>query len=278
VSTSQYEQIDYSVLDPVATITLNRPESLNAWTPIMGAELDHALYEASMDQSVVGVVITGAGRGFCSGADFGVLAQPVGTPPSPRAGETSWGDDFRGRFTTIMSIPKPVIAAINGPVAGMALGLILACDLRFMSEDASIQTSFARLGLVAEFGTSWLLPRLIGSGRAMDLLISGRQIRGPEAFALGLVNEVVAGDSLLDTARNYVLELAQHCSPSSMAIIKRQLNQQLHRGLGSAELESRELMSARDELPDVNEGLAAIAERRAPRFRRIPLKSISDGT
>src|SRR5260370_23924558 len=177
-----YEQILYEVDDPVATITLNRPEVLNAWTPRMAAEVRHAVAAAEQDPAVVGIVMTGAGGAFCAGADMKVLAslaeggQDVdrSVPRELRAtpGDRDFGPDFAGEYTYLMSVPKPVIAAINGPVAGMAVPIALACDLRYMAEDAVLTTSFSQRGLIAEWGSSWLLPRLTRPAGAMHLLFS----------------------------------------------------------------------------------------------------------
>src|SRR5262249_37968150 len=189
-----YEEIRYDVEDPVATITLSRPEVLNAWTDQMAAEVRHALAAAEDDPRVVGIVITGAGRGFCAGADLTRLAA-IGTgdlgavsPAGPDSaldadpGDSSFGDDLHlGVYTYLMSVPKPVIAAINGPVAGMGVPIVLACDLRFMADDAVLTTSFSQRGLVAEWGISWLLPRLAGPPGAPGPLLSSRQCPAPPA-------------------------------------------------------------------------------------------------
>ena len=198
-SVTVYEQILYEVADPVATITLNRPDVLNAWTDRMGFEVRHALSQAEQDPRVVGIVITGACRGFCAGADMNRLtAVSAGgeitreqLPADLRAdpGDPAFGDDLHlGTHTYLMSVPRPVIAAINGPAAGMAVPIVLACDLRFMAEDAIIMTAFAQRGLIAEWGLSWLLPRLVGPAAALDLLFSSRKVSGSEAASMGLVN------------------------------------------------------------------------------------------
>lgn len=265
----QLEEVTYLVDDPVAVLTLNRPHALNAWTPTMGDEIDLVLRTATDDPRVVGIVVTGAGRGFCAGADWRALQQEVPGTFVPTAGDPAWGDDFRGRFTSFLSVPKPMIAAINGPAVGMAVAMILACDLRFMAPGATIAASFARLGLVAELGTSWLLPRTVGVGAAMDLLLSGRPVEADEALRLGLVDRVVDDGPVVDAARRYVADLAEHCSPAAMAAIKRQVNQQLHRGLGEAEAASRRLMAASHDWPDFAEGTRAFAERRRATFGRL---------
>src|SRR3954447_21172361 len=250
-----YDEILYDVSDPVATITMNRPEFLNAFTQKMGVEIRQAVAEAERDPRVVGIIITGAGRGFCAGADMKMLANigredagdggDVADPTSVDAvavGEESWGDDLRGTYMYLMSVPKPIIAAINGPIAGMAVPIALACDLRFMASDAVLTVAFSQRGLIAEWGISWLLPRLAGTGAALDLLMSSRKVTGEECERMGIVNRSVEGDELLDTARRYVMDLAEKCSPASMAIMKKQVYQQLHAGLGPAEKEAQSLM------------------------------------
>jgi len=274
-----YEQILYEVDDPVATITLNRPQALNAWTARMGAEVRHAVARAEQDPAVVGIIITGAGRGFCAGADMNMLssisagggdlgsAMPAELAADP--GDVTFGDDFRGEYTYLMSVPKPVIAAINGPIAGMALPIALACDLRFMAADAVLSTAFSQRGLVAEWGLSWLLPRLVGPAAAMDLLFSSRRIDGTEAARLGLVNAAVPPGEAYDFSRRYLVGLATTSSPSSLAVMKRQVNQQTHAGLGAAEREAQRLMLESFGRPDFKEGVASFLEKRPPKFPRL---------
>ncbi|MEY2567350.1 MAG: hypothetical protein QOE35_1879 [Actinomycetota bacterium] len=272
-----YEQILYEVDDPVATVTLNRPDALNAWTARMGAEVRHAVGRAERDPAVVGIVITGAGRGFCAGADMNMLAgiadgdtgAAVPDDLAVEVGRADWGDDLRGEYTYLLSVPKPVIAAINGPVAGMGVPIALACDLRFMAVDAVLTTSFSQRGLVAEWGISWLLPRLVGSAVALDLLFSSRKVGGEEAERLGLVNRVLPAADVATAAQDYVRNLAERCSPTSMAIMKRQVYQQLHAGLGPAERESQALMLESFTRRDFPEGVQSYLEKRPPAFDRL---------
>jgi enoyl-CoA hydratase/carnithine racemase len=283
---TEYEQIIYEVDDPVATITLNRPEVLNAWTDRMGLEVKHAIGQAERDPRVVGIVITGAGRGFCAGADMRRLSAvssgtyeaetlPVELASDP--GDPAAGDDLHlGTYTYLMSVPKPVIAAINGPVAGMAVPIVLACDLRFMAEDAVLMTAFSQRGLVAEWGISWLLPRLVGTAVALDLLFSSRKVTGAEAVNLGLVNAALPRDDVLAYAQQYVRELAATASPASMAIMKKQVYQQMHAGLLTAEREAGELMVGSFGRPDFGEGVTSFLERRPPQFQRLPQQDAAD--
>lgn len=273
-----YEQILYDVDDPVATITLNRPESMNAWTDTMGREVEDALRRANDDPAVVGIVVTGAGRAFCAGADMKVLSSISGADgggaadrPSADAARArgSDTDDFAGRFPYVMTLDKPVIAAVNGAVAGMAYPFTLCCDIRIASTDALFLTAFAQRGLIAEWGLSWLLPRLVGPAVALDLLLSSRKVRGEEAAAIGLVNQLVDADDLLPACRRYIEQLAAACSPASMAVMKRQVYEHLHRGLGAAELDAQRLMVESFARPDFQEGVRSFVEKRPPAFARL---------
>ncbi len=271
-----YEQILYDVDDPAATITLNRPKQLNAWTDQMAAEVKHAVAQAEADPAVFAIVITGADRGFCAGADMKLLqsiqAGTTAAPPSAaldaNPGRTDM-EDYRGPYSYLSSVRKPVIAAINGPVAGMAVPIIAGCDLRFASDRAIFTTAFSRRGLVAEWGASWLLPRLLGPSHAMDILFSARKFDAAEAERIGLVNRVVPHDDLLAFVRSYVEDMAANCSPTSVSIMKRQVWEQLDGTLGPAERDSMKLMLQSFERPDFKEGVDAFLAKRPPKFERI---------
>jgi len=272
-----YEQIRYEVQEPIAWITLDRPEFLNAWTDRMGAEVKHAVAAAEADPSVVVIVLTGAGRGFCAGADLkglqaigdgeGSIADGSGLEADP--GDPSMGDDFRGGYSYLLSVRKPVIAAINGPVAGMAVPISLYCDMRFASDRAVFTLAFSQRGLIAEFGTAWMLPRLVGPAHALDLLMSSRKIDAQEAERVGLVNRVLPHDELISFVRDYAEEMAATCSPASMSIMKRQVYQQLQADLGPSYKEALKLMVESFDRPDFKEGVNSFLERRPPRFPRV---------
>jgi enoyl-CoA hydratase/carnithine racemase len=275
--TVTYEEIEYRVEGAAGIISLNRPHALNAWTQRMAAEVKHAVAMAESDGEVVAIVITGKGRGFCAGADLNDLrdisdgdrgaAFPVDLDADP--GDPSVGEDFRGTYTYLMSVRKPVIAAINGPAAGMAVPIALACDLRFAARSAVITTAFSKRGLIAEWGIAWLLPRLVGPANALDLLMSSRKVGAEEAHQMGLVNRVVDDEQLLPVVLEYIEDLAAECSPTSMRIMKRQVYQQLTRELGSAEKEAIDLMVESFDRPDFREGVVSFMEKRPPKFGRV---------
>jgi enoyl-CoA hydratase/carnithine racemase len=273
-----YEEILYSVEDPVATIRFNRPERLNAMTPRMADELRHAVARAESDPSAVAIVLTGEGRGFCAGADLKGL-QAIGRGEDFRGegggnleaspGDAEMGPSFQGPYSYLCSVRKPVIAAVNGPIAGLGYAVAMFADMRFASERATFTTAFVRRGLIAEWGIGWTLPRLVGPAHAMDLLLSGRKIDAAEAERIGLVNRVLPHDELLPFVRDYVRELAASCSPTSMAVMKRQVYTRLTSELGPAMDESIRLMVESFGRPDFKEGVQSFLERRPPRFQRL---------
>ncbi|MEQ4723579.1 enoyl-CoA hydratase-related protein [Nonomuraea sp. B19D2] len=242
----------------VLTLTFNRPDTLNAWTVAMGRRYFDLLAKAEKDPEVRAVVVTGAGKGFCSGADFKALA-------AIRSGSYDEEPDPRpNTFPT--TIGKPVIAAVNGACAGLGMVHALVCDLVFTAADAKWTTAFPRRGLIAEYGLSWVLPRIMGQQRAMDILLSGRVFTGAEAYELGLVNRAVPGESVVSEAQAYARELAAYSSPASMAVIKRQVWHDWNATLEASTATAVQEMVASFGRPDFGEGVASFLERRPPNF------------
>lgn len=280
---SQYEDILYQVEGGIATITLNRPDKLNAWTRAMEESVRAATGEAAGDPDVRAIVLTGAGRGFCAGADMSLLQsvdpdnagehtsrhQPG---PDDSAGARlgpDLGEDYGGRFGYLLRCPKPIIAAINGPAAGLGLVVSLYADLRFAGAEAVFTTAFAQRGLVAEHGISWLLPRLVGPANAFDLLLSARKIRAGEARDMGLVNQVFDQETFMDSVREYAGQLAATVSPRSMAVMKAQLYKALQQDFNTALSTADAEMEKSFHSADFKEGVAHFVEKRAPKFQGI---------
>jgi enoyl-CoA hydratase/carnithine racemase len=261
------QQMKFEVSERVATITFDRPDKMNAWTPVMESELRRLMVMASDDDAVRAIVITGAGRAFCAGADMGRLSDAASggsVAPTPAAvGESD--DDLAQRYSYLLAVPKPVIAAINGAVAGVGLCLALYCDLRLMAAGAKLTTSFARRGLIAEHGSVWMLRQLIGPMNAADLLLSGRVIEAAEAERLGLVR-MLPTDNFRESVQRTASDFANLCSPRSMRIIKQQLAAAPRQTLAQAtQLANREVAVCRG-TEDFKEGVAHFVEKRAPRF------------
>lgn len=251
--------VRYEVTDGVALITLNRPDRLNALVPGMGDVYAGLLRRADDDPEVRAIVVTGAGRGFCSGADLGVLAE----------GRDALNGYLDGQSvetlpTVALRIGTPVATAINGPCAGIGFVLAICADARFAQPSATLSTSFSRLGLIAEYGVAWLLTRLVGLSTATDLLLSSRTLTADDAHALGLVNQV--SDSAVDAAMAWARDLADSCSPSAVAVIKRQLLEVDGQSLDAAVDSSLVEMRAAFQRPDLMEAVIAKLEKRPPTF------------
>ena len=242
----------------VLLVTLNRPDRLNAWNDELEDRYFELLDGAEADPEVRAVVVTGAGRGFCAGADMEILEQASGTAATPfeRPRERTRPLDLR----------KPLIAAINGAAAGLGLVETLYCDVRFAVPEAKFTTAFVRRGLIAEYGSAWLLPRIVGSGRALDLLMSGRVFLGSEAHEFGLVDFLESPETLVDAAVAYAADLAENCSPASMAVIKGQVHRALESSLDQALHEAQEQMRESFSRADVKEGVESYLEKRPPQF------------
>lgn len=244
---------------PVLVLTLNRPSQLNAWTDEMQDRYFSLLAAAESEPDVRAIVVTGAGKAFCAGADFGDLADV------DLSADGQIPDHVATR-TRPLFVRKPVVAAINGAAAGLGLVEALYCDVRFAVPDAKLTTAFTRRGLIAEYGAAWLLERIVGYGVALDLLLSARIVTGSEALTLGLVNRLAEPEALVATAIDYARDLADHCSPSSMAAVKRQVREAASSGFDAAAAYAETAM--RDALgrTDLQEGIASFLERRAPEF------------
>jgi enoyl-CoA hydratase/carnithine racemase len=247
----------------VLVLTLNRPEKLNAWGRAIESRYFDLLDEAQENPEVRAIVVTGAGRGFCGGADFDDLKAVAQSDLT--ALERSRPISFP------LTIRKPLVAAINGPAAGVGLIQALYCDIRITAPAVKLTTAFARRGLIAEYGCAWLLPALVGRGAALDLLLSARVLMGDEAYAIGLVNRLAEPDGVLDTALAYATDLAENCSPTSMSMIKRQVNHAMDGTFAAAFAEAEAEMLASFSRPDVQEGVASYLERRQPAFAELPL-------
>jgi enoyl-CoA hydratase/carnithine racemase len=267
----------YNVVDRIATITLNRPDKLNAWTAIMEQEVRSAIEEAERDENVRVIILTGAGRGFCAGADISLLSSVVASGVDERvrkqASSSSTSEpvdgvraDFRKKYSYFPAVGKPVIAAINGPVVGLGLVIALYCDLRFASDAAKFSTAFARRGLIAEYGLAWILPRLVGQANALDLLFSARMVDSAEALRMGLVNQVFPQDVFLAKVNEYARDVAANSSPRSTRIMKRQVYDAMFQTLGEAfDVAEREMLASL-QCEDFKEGVAHFLEKRAPAF------------
>ena len=271
----------YNIANRVATITLNRPDKLNAWTKLMESEVRSHMENAEQDDEVRVIVLTGAGRGFCAGADMSLLSavaergldyrevddrgreQVLRDGANRREGAAP---DFQRKYSYFPAIGKPVIAAINGPVVGLGLVITLYCDLRLASDASRFSTTFARRGLIAEYGMAWMLPRIIGIANALDLLFSARTIDAAEALRMGLVNRVFPQETFLEKAQEYAQELASTVSPRSLRIIKRQVYEAMSQPLAEAfDISVREMMACfRTE--DFKEGVAHFVEKRPAAF------------
>ena len=275
----------YNVANRVATITLNRPDKLNAWTTVMESEVRSHMENAEQDDDVRVIVLTGAGRGFCAGADMSLLSAVAERGPDQRdldrrdlddrLREQTLRDanrregvapDFQKKYSYFPAIGKPVIAAINGPVVGLGLVITLYCDLRLASDASPFSTTFARRGLIAEYGMAWMLPRIVGIANALDLLFSARTIDAAEALRMGLVNRVFPQESFLEKVQESAQELASTVSPRSLRIIKRQVYEAMSQPLAEAfDISVREMMACfRTE--DFKEGVAHFVQKRPAAF------------
>ena len=264
----QDEAVIYEVTATgVAVMTLNRPDRLNTWGGDIATAFYAGLDRAEQDPDVRVIVLTGRGRAFCAGAQLGSMGNVAQSIEQTDEGKLASlvGDRQPQHLTTLC---KPVIAAINGSCVGIGLTQALMCDVRFAAAGAKFAASFARRGLIAEYGVSWILPRLTGWGVALDLLLSGRTFLADEAAQLGLVKEVVPPEQLMTRAMAYAEDIAQNCSPASMAVIKRQAYGDAMREVADSSSRSEVLLQQSLQLPDVIEGITSFLEKRTPEFSR----------
>ena len=236
----------------VALLTLNRPDRMNAWNADLSARYFELLGQCANDDDVRAIVVTGAGRGFCAGADMDALQSIGGSSGGAPSAEAASGSQLQS-FTT--TVPKPVIAAVNGACAGIGMVQALACDIRFAAAGAKFTTAFGRRGLIAEYG--------------MSLLLSARVVLAEEAHAMGMVNAVLPADQLVDHAVSYAADLAQNVSPTSMAVMKSQVYADYSVGLADAEQKALQLMKESLRRSDFKEGVASFMEKRPPNFAPV---------
>lgn len=249
----------------VAVLTLNRPDRLNTWGGDIATAYYSGLDRAESDPAIRVIVLTGRGKAFCAGANLGSTAtvgESLSKPDQPNLSELV-GERQPHHLT---ALNKPVIAAINGACVGIGLTQALMCDVRFAAAGAKFAASFARRGLIAEYGVSWILPRLTGWGVALDLLLSGRTFLAEEAADLGLVKEVVAPERLMDRTMEYAEDIARNCSPASMAVIKRQAYGDAMRDVADVSAQAEVLLEESLKRPDVVEGITSFLEKRRPNF------------
>lgn len=256
-------QVLSEVVEGVGVVTLNRPDKLNAWTPAMRLSYFDTLDRFSRDGEVRAIMVRGAGRGFCAGADLSMIKAPTAESEALRAAEER-------EYWFPLSIGKPIVAAIHGPCLGIGLQQAMFCDIRFATPDARIGAPYVRRGIVGEMGITWMLSRICGIAAANDVMLSGRMLSGGEAKEIGLVNRLVDEADLFDQAFAYCLDLAQNCSPKAMRIIKQQLYHDLMDGFTPSFERSERLLDEMLRGEDVKEGVAAFREKRPLRFAPLP--------
>ncbi len=265
---SDFTDVEYQVDGTAAIITLNRPETLNAFTYHTLSEIRAAVDQAVADANVVGIIVTGNGRGFSSGLDAQVLAS-VTSGDAPSSSKADSTNELPGIFSYLLEVPKPVIAAVNGVAAGGGLILALMSDIRIASTDASFLTVFLKRGLIAEHGSSWILPRLVGTGRALDLLWMSDKIDAVTAHELGLVEKLTEPENLLDDARAYIQRLSETSAPLAIAETKKLVYRHTGTNYVEALHEANESQNRFVAAPDATEGANALLEKRKPNFKRL---------
>lgn len=261
----------YELVGHAAVLTLNRPERLNTWGPAIDTALQEAVARARQDVGARAIIITGAGKAFCAGADLSrtpeyadARARQAEQAPMQHREVVGIERNYRRRFSKLLAVGKPIIAAVNGPASGVGFAITLYCDMRFAGESARFSTAFARVGLSAEVGMPWLLPRLVGMGAALDLLCSGRVIDAREALAMRVVERVFPDDQLLPATIDYVNKTLVRASPSAVAATKKLAWDAQFQDLADAFAADHEATLERRVHPDFKEGVRAFMEKRPP--------------
>src|SRR5215472_17641328 len=272
-----FNEIIYDKSERIATITFNRPDKLNAWTPTMGAETRTAMLDADRDPKVGAIVVTGAGRAYCAGADMGNLSD-ISTGRASATGERKasadqeeWlkqqREDYRNQYAYVLGISKPVIGAINGACVGLGFTTSLYQDIRIASDKARMGLIFVQRGLAIEHGSSWMLPRLVGVSRAIELAVTGRLVDADEALRIGLVHRVVPQASLIETAREVAGHIANKCAPLGVSEAKKLVWRHLFTDLATAIREDDESMTLMTRSEDFKEGVRAFNEKRPAKYQ-----------
>ena len=264
----EYQDITVTIQDGIATVTLNRPQKLNAYTALMGNEITHAYESLGKREDVRVIIMTGAGRGFCSGADVGAVFQKDinqrSTSETPRGNEVVHSRS--GLHYALYNCAKPTIAAINGPAVGIGLTLTLLQDIRIMAEEASMGAIFARMGLMPELGSTFMLPRLVGLAKALELTYTAKILKGKEALDIGLVNQVVPGEALMTTVRDMAAQISA-LPPLALAVSKRALHQGAENDFDAAVQTETFGLEYLYKTQDHKEAVAAFLEKRPAKFQ-----------
>lgn len=269
----EFTQIIYDKSDRIATVTMNRPDKLNAWTQQMGDETRQAMFDAERDESIGAIVVTGAGRAYCAGADMGALSEiskgraSAGGPAVDDESLSKEREDFRTRYSWPLALKKPVISAINGACVGLGFTHCLYHDIRIASDRARMGLIFVQRGLAIEHGSSWMLPRIVGLSHAMELAVTGRLVDANEALEMGLVSRVVPQDKLIETVRQVAGEIAHKCSPLGVWQAKKLIYEHLFTDLATAVRDDDASMMLMTQSEDFKEGVKAFVEKRPPRYK-----------
>ena len=257
--------------DGIATIWLNRPHRMNAWTGRLHTEYRYLLEQANLDKKIRVIVVTGRGKGFCVGGDSDALrghsergGYDSGTKADIARPGFGTSPEFDAAFAYHFGLDKPVIAAMNGPAAGVGLALACFTDLRFAVPEVKFTTAHGKLNLPAEYGLSWMLPKIMGLGRANDLLLTSRVFTSDEAKELGFVNELFSAEELLPMCYDYARNLIRSVSPNSLRQTRWQIYRDLHRDVATSVADSEKLISEMAKEEDFREGVAALVEKRSP--------------